>query len=73
MLFPRIGGRSSQMVSIESHSMSIFGPPPDDPYIRAALVRALRDAPPFVPGPDPLIKPEDEREARELRETGRLN
>jgi hypothetical protein len=60
------------MAQIEGYSMT-FEPPPDDPYIRAAMLRALRDAPPFVPGPDPLVKPEDEREARELRETGRLN
>jgi hypothetical protein len=56
------------MAQIEGYSMT-FEPPPDDPYIRAAMLRALRDAPPFVPGPDPLIKPEDEREARELRES----
>jgi hypothetical protein len=53
--------------------MSIFDPPPDDPYIRAAMLRALRNAPPSVPGPDPLVKPEDERDARELRQAGRLN
>jgi hypothetical protein len=53
--------------------MSIFGPPSDDPFIRAAMMRALRDAPPFVPGPDPLVKPEDVQEAHDLRAAGRLN
>ena len=59
----------------ERASMSIFGPPPDDPYIRAALLRALRDAPPFVPRPRPLWSAARgrTRQARELRETGRLN
>jgi hypothetical protein len=53
--------------------MSIFDPPPDDPYLRAAMWRALRDAPPYVPGPDPLVKPEDVQKAHDLRATGRLN
>jgi hypothetical protein len=38
---------------------------------RRALLESLRDAPPFVPGPDPVI--EAMKEADALRQAGRLN
>jgi hypothetical protein len=36
-----------------------------------ALLESLRDTPPFVPGPDPVV--EALREAEALRNAGRLN
>ena len=47
-----------------------------DWYIRYAQYVALQGGDASLrpdPGPDPLIRPEDEREARELRQAGRLN
>jgi hypothetical protein len=38
---------------------------------RRALLESLRDAQPFVPGPDPVV--EAMREADALRSAGRLN
>jgi hypothetical protein len=46
--------------------------PPPDWYFRYAARMALQGADASL-RPDPLIRPEDEREARELREAGRLN
>jgi hypothetical protein len=43
-----------------------------DWYIRYAARMALQGADASL-RPDPLVKPEDEREARELRQAGRLN
>jgi hypothetical protein len=55
--------------------MSTIEPPPDWylRYCQRMALQGLDPSLPFVPGPDPLVKPEDERKARELRETGRLN
>jgi hypothetical protein len=49
--------------------------PPPDWYFRYAARMALQgaDASLRPDRPDPLVKPEDERVARELREAGRLN
>jgi hypothetical protein len=38
---------------------------------RRALLESLRDAPPFIPGPDPVL--EAMREAEALRNAGQLN
>jgi hypothetical protein len=46
--------------------------PPPDWYFRYAARMALHGADASL-RPDPLVKPEDEREARELRQAGRLN
>jgi hypothetical protein len=46
--------------------------PPPDSYFRYAARMALQGADASL-RPDPLVKPEDEREARELRQAGRLN
>jgi hypothetical protein len=51
--------------------MSEIAPPPDW-YLRYAQYVALQGADASL-RPDPLVKPEDEREARELRQAGRLN
>jgi hypothetical protein len=42
-----------------------------DWYLRMVFLKALREAPPFVPGPDPVV--EAQREAQALRDAGRLN
>jgi hypothetical protein len=46
--------------------------PPPDWYFAYAARMALQGADASL-RPDPLVKPEDEREARELRQAGRLN
>ena len=46
--------------------------PPPDWYFTYAARMALQGADASL-RPDPLVKPEDEREARELRQAGRLN
>jgi hypothetical protein len=44
---------------------------PPEWYLLEVARRALREAPPFVPGPDPVV--EAMREAEALRNAGRLN
>jgi hypothetical protein len=46
--------------------------PPPDWYFTYAARMAIQGADASL-RPDPLVKPEDEREARELRQAGRLN
>jgi hypothetical protein len=50
--------------------------PPPDWYFRYAARMALQGADASlrpVPGPDPLIRPEDVQAAHDLRQAGRLN
>jgi hypothetical protein len=45
--------------------------PVQEKLARMAALKALRETPPFVPGPDPVV--EAMREAQQLRRDNRLN